>query len=119
MQDLDDHALLRDYAERGSGAAFAEIVRRYVNQVYSTALRHTRTPHPAEEITQAVFTLLAQKAGTLRKEVILSGWLYRTARLTAVTWLRSEIRRARREQEALMNNSPEENEAEAWQQIAP
>jgi RNA polymerase sigma factor (sigma-70 family) len=119
MQDLDDHALLRDYAERSSGAAFAEIVRRYVNQVYSTALRHTRTPHQAEEITQAVFTLLAQKAGTLRNEVILSGWLYRTARLTAVTWLRSEIRRARREQEALMSNVPEENEGKAWHQIAP
>jgi RNA polymerase sigma factor (sigma-70 family) len=119
MQDREDHDLLRDYAERGSGAAFAEIVRRHVNQVYSTALRHTRNAHQAEEITQTVFTLLAQKAGTLAKGVILSGWLYQTARLTAVTSVRSEIRRARREQEALMSNVPEENEAEAWQQIAP
>jgi len=119
MHELDDIALLREFAGRGSEAAFAELVTRHVNKVYSVALRHTRNPHQAEEITQAVFVILARKAGQLGKKVILSGWLYQTARLTAVTLIRSEIRRARREQEVLMQNLSDETEADPWPHIAP
>ena len=60
----------------------------------SVALRHTRNPHQVEEITQAVFVILAKKSRRLSIRVVLSGWLYQTARLTAVTFIRSEIRRA-------------------------
>jgi RNA polymerase sigma factor (sigma-70 family) len=119
MQELDDIALLRDYAENGSEAAFAKLVERHVDRVYSVALRHTGNPHQAEEITQAVFVILAKKARGLRKSVILEGWLYQTARLTAVTQIRSEIRRSRREQKASMQTIPEENENDAWSQMAP
>jgi RNA polymerase sigma factor (sigma-70 family) len=119
MHELDDIALLREFAGRGSEAAFAALVTRHVNKVYSVALRHTRNPHQAEEITQAVFVILARKAGQLGKKVILSGWLYQTARLTAVTLIRSEIRRTRREQEVLMQNLSDETEADPWPQIAP
>jgi RNA polymerase sigma factor (sigma-70 family) len=119
MQELDDNALLREYVERGSGEAFAAIVTRHVNKVYSVALRHTRNVHQAEEITQAVFVILARKSRHLGRRVILSGWLYQTARLTALTFIRSEIRRARREQEAYMQTSSNENEPNSWTQIAP
>ena len=119
MQELDDNALLREYVERDSEEAFATLVARHVNKVYSVALRHTRNPHQAEEITQAVFVILARKAGSLGQRVILSGWLYQTARLTAVTFIRSEIRRARREQEAYMQTTLNENESDVWTQIAP
>ena len=117
MHELDDMALLREFAAHDSEPAFAELVTRHVNKVYSVALRHTRNPHSAEEITQAVFVILARKAGTLGKNVILSGWLYQTARLTAVTLIRSEIRRARREQEVLMQTN--ESAADPWPHIAP
>ena len=119
MHELDDIALLREFVARGSEAAFAELVTRHVNKVYPVALRHTRNPHSAEEITQAVFVILARKAGTLGNNVILSGWLYQTARLTAGTLIRGEIRRARREQEALMQTSPNESESDVWPHIAP
>jgi RNA polymerase sigma factor (sigma-70 family) len=119
MQELDDNALLREYVERDSGEAFAGIITRHVNKVYSVALRHTRNPLQAEEITEAVFVILAQKARRLARGVILSGWLYQTARLTSVTFLRSEIRRTRREQEAHMQTIANENEPGAWTQIAP
>src|SRR5437016_5135768 len=100
MQELDDVALLREYVECDSEEAFAALVTRHINKVYSVALRHTRNPHQAEEITQAVFVILAVKARHLRKGVILSGWFYQTARLSAMSFLRSEIRRTGREQEA-------------------
>ncbi len=89
MQELDDIELLREYAERDSEAAFATLVTRHLNQVYSAALRHTGNAHAAEEITQAVFVILATKARRLNRRVILSGWLYETARLTALTYIRS------------------------------
>jgi RNA polymerase sigma factor (sigma-70 family) len=119
MQELDDSALLREYVERDSQDAFATLVTRHVNMVYSVALRHTRNPHQAEEITQVVFAILAQKSRQLGKRVILSGWLYQTARLTAANFLRSEIRRTRREQEAHMQVALNETEADVWPQIAP
>src|SRR5260221_880397 len=119
MQELDDSVLLREYVERDSEEAFATLVARHVNKVYSVALRHARNPHHAEEITQVVFVILARKSRQLGKRVILSGWLCRTARLSAVTFVRSEIRRTRREQEAHMQNLLNESESEVWPQIAP
>jgi uncharacterized protein (TIGR03435 family) len=119
MQELDDSALLREYVERDSEEAFAALVTRHVNKVYSVALRLTGNPHSAEEITQAVFVILARKSRQLGKRVILSGWLYQTARLTAVTFIRGGIRRARREQEACMQTALNENESNTWMQIAP
>jgi uncharacterized protein (TIGR03435 family) len=119
MQELDDTALLRKYVERNSEEAFAALVTRHVNKVYSVALRHTGNPHSAEEITQAVFVILAKKSRHLGKRVILSGWLYQTARLAAVTFIRGGIRRARREQEAYMQTVLNEPEPEVWRQIAP
>src|SRR5438552_14117263 len=97
MQELDDISLLREYIDHDSEAAFAALVARHVNKVYSIALRHTRNPHQAEEIAQAVFVVLARQAKKLGDRVILAGWLCRTAQLTAVTFVRGEIRRARRE----------------------
>ena len=119
MHELDDNALLREFAARGSESAFAALVARHVDKVFSVALRHTRNPHAAEEITQTVFVILARKAGTLGKNVILSGWLYQTARLTAVTTIRSDIRRGQREQEVLMQNACDETTADPWPHIAP
>src|SRR5262245_23686412 len=119
MVELDDSVLLKEYVEHGSEEAFGALVARHVNKVYSVALRHTRNAHQAEEITQAVFVLLASKSRQLDKRVILSGWLCRTARLSAVTFVRSEIRRTRREQEAHMQKSLNETEPEVWAQIAP
>jgi RNA polymerase sigma factor (sigma-70 family) len=119
MQELDDNALLREYAERGSETAFAALVSRHVDKVYSVGLRHTGNPHQAEEITQAVFVILAQKSCRLGNRVILEGWLHHTARLTALASIRSETRRARREQKAYMQSTLDGNEPDIWPQIAP
>ena len=119
MQELDDNALLREYVAHHSEEAFAAIVTRHIDKVYSIALRHTRNPHQAEEISQAVFVILAKKSSHLGKDVILAGWLCQTARLTARTFIRGELRRAHREQEAYMQNVLKESGSEVWLQIAP
>jgi RNA polymerase sigma factor (sigma-70 family) len=120
MLEMTDMELLAQYARSGSEDAFAALVKRHIHLVYSVALRHTGNPHLAEEITQAVFILLARKAKSLSVKTVLSGWLYHTARLTAANQVRAEIRRVQREQEAHMQaNLNEPADPRAWEQIAP
>jgi RNA polymerase sigma factor (sigma-70 family) len=115
----DDMALLQEYAQRNSEDAFAALVSRYINLVYSIALRQVRDAHLAEEITQAVFIILARKAGSLGSKTILPGWLCRTARYASANALTIQRRRQRREQEAHMQSLLNESESDDWTQIAP
>ena len=73
MSEPDDHKLLAEFARAGSEPAFAALVARYVNLVYSTAFRFTGNAHHSEEISQAVFIILAHKAASLSPGVVLSG----------------------------------------------
>jgi len=120
MDDARDMELLRDYDRQGSEAAFAALTHRHINLVYSVALRHVGIAAHAEEITQAVFIILARKAASLRPDTILEGWLHETTRLTALSFLRGERRRQFREQEAYVQSTLQENnDAATWNQLAP
>ena len=116
----DDMDLVREYAARQSEPAFETLVSRYINLVYATALRQVHDPHLAEEITQAVFIILARKAGSLNARTILPGWLHRTAVYAAADVLKTQRRRARREQEILMQSETETVVPDpAWELISP
>ena len=116
----DDLNLLREYARSNSEEVFAALVSRHVNLVYSVALRQTHDTHLAEEITQAVFIILARKADSLGDKTILPSWLCRTARYASANALTIQRRRQHREQEAYMQSILNEAEpAETWNQIAP
>jgi RNA polymerase sigma factor (sigma-70 family) len=115
----DDMELARKYAASHCERSFESLVARHINLVYSVALRQTGDPHVAEEITQAVFVILARKANTLGPKTIVSGWLCRTARHVAANALTMQRRRQRREQEAFMQSLGDETESRAWAQIAP
>jgi RNA polymerase sigma factor (sigma-70 family) len=120
MQAMDDMALLREYASQRSDDAFAELVSRRIHFVYSAALRQVGDPYLAEEVTQAVFIILAQKAGKISDKTILTGWLFRTTRFAALAQRRAEAKRRQRELEACMQNELESSATdEAWDQIAP
>ncbi len=119
MQTLTDPQLLRAYAEDGSEAAFAELVRRHVDLTYTVALRIVRDTHLAEDATQAVFTALAQNASTLAGHPVLSGWLHRATRNVASQMVRSEVRRRAREQEAASMNEPSSGTDAPWEEVEP
>jgi uncharacterized protein (TIGR03435 family) len=120
MPDANDMDLVWEYATRNSEPAFETLVRRYVSLVYSVALRQTGNPAQAEEITQAVFLILARKAARLRSDTVLAAWLHETARFASASFLRGEMRRRHREQEAYVQSQLQESTADpAWEQLAP
>jgi RNA polymerase sigma factor (sigma-70 family) len=80
----------------------------------------TGSPDAAEEITQAVLIVLAEKAQRISEKTILQGWLYQTTRLTAASFLKSERRRLQREHQAYMQTELHTAESdEAWKQLGP
>jgi RNA polymerase sigma factor (sigma-70 family) len=118
---LDDGQLLHQYAEGGSEEAFAELVRRHVDHVYSAALREIQEPHTASDLTQAAFILLARKGRQLRGCGSLSGWLFQTVRYAARNARRAAWRREQYEQEAaaMIPTSPAPDPDSLWLQLAP
>jgi RNA polymerase sigma factor (sigma-70 family) len=120
MPEPSDMDLVRAYARDNSGAAFTELVHRHINLVYSVALRFTHNSEDAQDVTQAVFIILAQKAARLRDRTILTGWLYETTRFVAAKLLRTKVRRQAREQEAYMQSTSNEPETDSvWRLLAP
>ena len=75
---MDASSLLRQYVEHGSESAFRELVTRYIDFVYSVALRRVDgNAYLAQDVAQTVFTDLARKARSLPVDVMLGGWLHR------------------------------------------
>lgn len=94
MNLTDNIKLLRNYAEQGDETAFRELVERYVEFIYSTAIRRVGgDANLAQDVTQRVFADLALKARTLRKLEHLGGWLHRHTGFIASNMVRSEQRR--------------------------
>jgi RNA polymerase sigma factor (sigma-70 family) len=120
VNDQTDPQLLRAYVERRCEPAFAELVRRHVDFIYSAALRMVCDSHLAQDVTQGVFLALAKNAAQLTERPVLSGWLHRTAQNIAAQTVRADVRRRAREQEAATMNELLATEPGAdWEQIAP
>src|ERR1700730_17121297 len=120
MQAMDDMALLREYATTHSEAAFEALVSRRGNFVYSAAMRQVGDTNLAEEITQAVFIILARKANRIRDGTILLGWLFRTRRFAALAQIRAAATRRRLEKEMQMQPAIEETAPDPlWAQLSP
>src|SRR5882672_6929081 len=116
----DTQKLLADYAVHGSEAAFRELTARYLDLVFSTAVRLVGgDTHLAEDVTQTVFVDLARLAKNLSGEVRLGGWLHRHAYFVAIRTLRGERRRQARERQAIEMNAPPGNLETRLGQIAP
>src|SRR4051812_41362553 len=120
MNSRTDQELLREYAVEGSEGAFSEVVRRYLDLVFSAALRLVGNAQLAEDVSQKVFLALAKNASQLAGRSVLSGWLHCTTRNLSANAVRYEVRLHAREREAAtMNELLAGNEEEAWEAIAP
>jgi RNA polymerase sigma factor (sigma-70 family) len=111
-----DQDLVAELRGSNPSAALAELLRRHGRMVERTVLRRVRDEHLAQDVSQAVFWILLQKAGTLREPGGIGGWLHRTATLAAQNALRVEARR-RRHEEAARGMTPkpvEKTPATVW-----
>lgn len=129
IEMTSDSELLRQFARTNSEDAFAELVKRHVNLVYSAALRQVGgDAHLAQDVAQTVFADLARKAGSLARRESLTGWLYTSAHFAAAKIARTENRRRDRE-EKFMREPTNETTLDAsragvlaeagWDQIRP
>ena len=96
-----DGQLLAEFAESGTEAAFAEVVRRHGTMVQGVCQRVLGEFHEAQDVTQAVFLALARKAARLRKDPSIGGWLHHVATCLARNARAAAQSRKRREDESM------------------
>jgi RNA polymerase sigma factor (sigma-70 family) len=89
--------LLERFVRGTDNDAFTALVARHGAMVLGVCRRVLRDVHQAEDVAQATFLALAQKAGTIRRANTLAAWLHRTAHHLAVKQLRADTRRRARE----------------------
>lgn len=73
---VPDAELVRRFKE-GDRSAFAELVHRYQDRVYTLCHRWMGDPVVAEEVAQDVFLALFRSLGNFRGDAQLSTWVYR------------------------------------------
>ncbi len=105
---IDDVRLLQQMGN-GDRDAFRTLYQRYANAVYSMALRITRDPDLAEEVTQDVFMKLWNKHDMYNQNRgRFSTWLLSVTRFAAIDRLRYEKRRFQAVGEALEGPTSQE-----------
>lgn len=98
---MNDLELLRRYGRDDAQEAFATLVARHLNLVYSAVRRQVRSAELAQEVTQNVFVELSHHALRLPEGTHVAGWLYVLARRRAIDAIRRETSRAAREKTAV------------------
>ncbi|HEY7090058.1 MAG TPA: sigma-70 family RNA polymerase sigma factor [Tepidisphaeraceae bacterium] len=118
---MNDSQLLQTFVMNRDADAFRQIVERYADLVYAAARRQVGAGHLAEDVAQAVFLILSQKARTVHGGAGLAGWLVNTTRLAALSAARSERRLKRRENKVAAMSPIHDAAADGkeFQSIAP
>ena len=116
---MDEIALLQKYIESQDQDAFAQLVRQHEAWMYSAARRQLGDQHLAQDVTQAVFLMLARRAKRLTTYAYLGGWLFITLKYCVRDAIRHRTRLQQIEQEAAkMRSEIVLNEAD-WTEISP
>jgi RNA polymerase sigma factor (sigma-70 family) len=117
---MNDSQLVHEFARTRSPDVLAELAERHSTWLYSAALRMVGDADLAEDVTQAVFVVLVQKAATLDGKP-LNAWLFGVARFAAKHALRDRARRQKHERMAAMltGESTDSRNQETWKAVAP
>jgi RNA polymerase sigma-70 factor (ECF subfamily) len=75
---------------RGEQNAYAELVTRYQNYVFTLVLRMIKSREDAEEVAQDVFVKAYRSLADFRGESKFSTWLYTITSTTCITFLRKK-----------------------------
>src|ERR1039457_6786411 len=91
MADADAELVLQ--TQKGSLAAFEELVRQHQRMIHSLTFRMTGSLADAEDLAQETFLRAYEQIGAFRGTAKFSTWLYRIAVNTCLNWRQSEARR--------------------------
>ncbi|MDB4395812.1 sigma-70 family RNA polymerase sigma factor, partial [Akkermansiaceae bacterium] len=116
--DISDHQLLQKHLRNPSGPALAELVDRHLPLIHSVARRITTNDEAARDISQIVFLRLVKKASKLPKSLPLTAWCHRETHSASVDYVRSEVRRQKREKTAADLDAMKTS-SESWNQLTP
>ncbi|MGA2229344.1 MAG: sigma-70 family RNA polymerase sigma factor [Tepidisphaeraceae bacterium] len=122
---MTDAMLIQEYVRSRSQEALGKIVARHMDWVYSAALRMVADGDLAQDVTQAVFLVLVQKAAQLQGRPV-NAWLFGVTRFAARHALRARERRRRHERRAAImigktatTKDGQDTNQSAWAAIAP
>jgi RNA polymerase sigma factor (sigma-70 family) len=76
---VSDGRLIESFQRHRDETAFAELVRRHGPMVLGVCRNILHNVHDAEDAFQAAFLVLARKAGSIRRQEAVAGFLYRVA----------------------------------------
>src|ERR1043165_7807940 len=119
---MDERELLRRYVQGGDQEAFGLLVERYVDIVYAAAKRQVADAHLAEDVTQAVFIILARRSASVPQNRPLLGWLLTTTRYASSSARRARARREIHEHKAAAmsgKKSEGRSDVSAWDYLSP
>lgn len=88
MREADEQVIVRVLA--GDRNAYALLVDKYKDRVFSLVLGIVRQRELAEEVAQDIFVKAYQSLGKFRKESGFSTWIYRIAYNTAISEARKK-----------------------------
>ena len=95
MADADDELVLQ--CQKGSEAAFEELVRRHQQMIHALTFRMSGSAADAEDLAQEAFIRAYEQIGAFRGQSKFSTWLYSIAMHACLNWRRGEARRFRAE----------------------
>jgi len=89
LTGLNDNELISKVLS-GDQQAYAGLVNRYQNYVFTLALRFTKNREDAEEVSQDIFIKAYRALADFRGQSKFSTWLYTIVNTTCITFLRKK-----------------------------
>jgi RNA polymerase sigma factor (sigma-70 family) len=86
---LSDNEIINQVLS-GNSSAFAELVNRYQNYVFTLSLRMVKNREDAEEVAQDAFVKAYKYLAGFKGESKFSTWLYTITNNTAISFLRKK-----------------------------
>lgn len=114
--------LLKRFIADRSEAAFRQLIETHTGMVLASARRRLNgNEAEAREVTQTVFSELARRAASLRRDVVLGAWLHRVTCTQAAMLIRAESRRRKHEANAAAMIASEQSgeEDSGWTEMSP
>jgi RNA polymerase sigma factor (sigma-70 family) len=116
---LTDGQLLGAFVADRDPVAFEALVRRHGPMVFGVCRRVIGHAHTAEDAVQAVFVVLARKAGAVKPREQLANWLFGVAYRTALKARGLLHRRWSREKQVDVMPDAPVSAADLWADIQP